>query len=227
MPKLKLSTSMEDYLKAIFHLQEEGVEVATVSLAARLAVAPPSVSNMVKRLQELGLVLHTPYRGIELTSEGRLAALEVVRHHRLLELYLAEFLDVPWERVHDEADRLEHVISEDLEERIASKIGDRDRDPHGAPIPSRSLAVSPGRGVPLATVPAGSQAEVVRVPDEDPALLQYLSSLGLVPGAELRIEDVSPFDDVMTVRLSGALRALGPELSRRVLVALIEDGATR
>lgn len=225
MAQAKLSTAMEDYLKAIFHMEEEGSGVATVPLASRLRVAPPSVTHMIKRLQEQGLVLHTPYRGIELTPTGRLAALEVVRHHRLIELYLAEFLEMPWDRVHDEADRLEHVLSEELEERIATKVGSRTRDPHGAPIPSRSLFLENEHDVELGSLPAGNRAVVVRVPDEDPALLQYLSSLGLVPGAVLTVEEVTPFGDVFIIRMGETLRPLGPGLVRQVLVKALEPRA--
>ncbi|MDQ2745066.1 MAG: metal-dependent transcriptional regulator, partial [Chloroflexota bacterium] len=138
----KLTAAMEDYLKAIYHLQDEGQAVSTVVLAERLGVAAPSVTNMVKRLQEIGLVLHSPYRGIELTPAGRAAAVEVVRHHRLIELYLSQFLDVPWERVHGEAERLEHVLSEELESRMAEKLGQPTVDPHGHPIPSSEGDVS-------------------------------------------------------------------------------------
>src|SRR5947209_8506391 len=129
-----LSSSIEDYLKAIFLLgDEEKSSVTTVALAGRLGVAPPSVTNMVKRLHEMGLVAHSPYRGIELTPPGRTVALEVIRHHRLIELYLTKYLDVPWDRVHDEAELLEHVLSEDLEARMADKLGQPAFDPHGHP----------------------------------------------------------------------------------------------
>lgn len=209
---------MEDYLKTIYHLQDEESPVSTSALAQRLGVAAPSVTNMVKRLHALGLVAYSPYRDIGLTPGGLALALEVVRHHRLIELYLAEFLDMPWEKVHAEAERLEHVISEELEERIASKLGDPSRDPHGDPIPSRALTLAAVDDVPLSSLPAGSQATVVRVPQAEPALLQYLATLGLVPGQEITLEAVAPFGGVLTVRVGTERHALGGDLARRILV---------
>lgn len=222
--KPKLSAAMEDYLKAIFQLQDEGEGASTVALAARLGVAAPSVTSMLKRLHELGLILHTPYRGVELTPAGHRVALEVVRHHRLLELYLTEFLDVPWDQVHREAERLEHVLSEDLEERIAAKLGQPTRDPHGDPIPSPSLSLSAPADVPLSSLEVGQQASVIRVPSRDPALLRYLGTLGLVPGTPVVLETATPFRDVLTLRVGEVTCALGSELARWIRVLPAAQG---
>ena len=209
---------MEDYLKAIFLLQEEGEAVTTLSLAERVGVAAPSVTNMVKRLHEMGLVLHSPYRGIELTPAGRQVAVEVVRHHRLLELYLTEFLDVPWEKVHDEAERLEHVLSEDLESRIADKLGQPAVDPHGHPIPSYGGALTEEPTLSLWDAPSGSRVTVARVSDRDPGLLAHLPSLHLVPGATVEVLDVSPYGGTQTLCIGTATHVIGSELARSIRV---------
>jgi DtxR family Mn-dependent transcriptional regulator len=215
----ELSPAGQDYLKAIFLLVEEERPVTTQALAARLAVAPPSVTNMVKRLAEMGLVSHTPYGGVSLTERGRVAAAEVVRHHRLIELFLAEVLDVPWDRVHEEAERLEHVISEDLEVRMAAKLGEPCRDPHGDPIPGPDLTVEAVADVPVSQLTAGEQAVVVRVPGRDPEVLQYLAGVGLKPGAAIEIEEKTPLGDVVMLRVGTQVVPLGSELARQVLVA--------
>src|SRR5687767_5165356 len=158
-----LSTAVEDYAKAIYALQRrsENGAVATNDLAARLSVTPASASSMAKKLAELGLVEHARYRGVRLTEQGERVALEVLRHHRLLELYLAEHLDVPWDRVHEEAEALEHVLSEDLEARIAAKLGHPTHDPHGDPIPDRDLVIDEGETEPLDSLPVGAGARFV------------------------------------------------------------------
>src|SRR5579884_485991 len=187
MKRQELSSAMEDYLKEIYHLSERDSTATTAEIASRLHVAAPSVTSMVKRLHEMGLVAHSPYHGIELTVAGRAVALEVVRHHRLIELYLAEFLDMPWELVHDEAERLEHVISEELESRIAEKLGQPGFDPHGDPIPSMEGALPDLQLLPLWEVPAGECVTVARVSDRDAGLLSFLRSIGMVPGADVAV----------------------------------------
>src|SRR5919202_3962930 len=163
------STAVEDYAKAIYALQSRaGEAVSTNALAERLDVTPASASGMVKRLAEMGLVTHAPYRGVQLTGEGVSVALEVLRPHRLLELYLAESLGVPWDRVHDEAEVLEHVLSEDLEELIAERLGHPTRDPHGDPIPDAELRLDESDTVPFDAVRPGARGRFVRVSDEDP-----------------------------------------------------------
>lgn len=218
----RLSAAMEDYLKTIFLLGDEGIPVTTVVLAERLGVAAPSVTSMVKRLHELGLVTHSPYRDIELTPGGRVAAVEVVRHHRLIELYLSEFLDVPWDLVHDEAERLEHVLSESLETRMAEKLGQPSVDPHGHPIPSVEGVVADTPTLSLWDAPPGSRVVVARVSDRNPDLLAYLPTLGLLPGAPVEVLDISPYGGTETIRAEGETRVIGAELARSIRV--LADG---
>jgi DtxR family Mn-dependent transcriptional regulator len=216
-----LTAAGEDYLKEIFHLAAEG-PVTTQALADRLGVAAPSVTNMVKRLGEMRLVVHSPYQGIELTSTGQAVATEIVRHHRLLELYLAEFLDVPWDEVHAEAERLEHVISEELESRISAKLGEPTHDPHGDPIPTRDGTV-PWRAVrSLGELEAGGVGQVAQITLQEQPVLQYLASLGVRPGVPIVVQDVAPFGGVVTVLVqqdgTGVPQALGETLARHILV---------
>src|ERR671924_1185551 len=172
----EMSSAVEDYAKAIYALEHRGEgAVSTNALAERLGVTPASASGMVKRLDEMGLVTHEPYRGVQLTREGVRVALEVMRHHRLLELYLTEQLDVPWDRVHAEAEVLEHVLSEDLEELISAKLGNPTRDPHGDPIPSADLRIDEHETVSLQALDVGQAGTFVRVSDSDSAMLRYLS----------------------------------------------------
>jgi DtxR family transcriptional regulator, Mn-dependent transcriptional regulator len=215
------STAEQDYLKQIYLLHEESGRVTTQQLAGRLGVKAPSVTAMLKHLADDTsgpYVRHTPYHGVELTERGQAVALEMVRHHRLIELYLAELLDMPWDRVHEEAERLEHVLSEDLEERMAAKLGQPTRDPHGDPIPTREGALEEVHGAPLASLDVGEGSTVVRVPDGDSALLQYLETLGLVPGAEVRVEAITPYGEVLTVDVGGRHESIGATVAQRVLV---------
>ncbi len=189
-PKPPLTEAQEDYLKAIYQLAEGGT-VSTQLLARRLAVRPASVTGMLKKLAEMGLVVHVPYRGVRLTESGERVALEVLRHHRLLEAFLAEALGFSWEAVHAEADRLEHHISEAFEARIAELLGHPERDPHGDPIPTPELTLPHPPGRPLAEAAPGAYRLVrVRVQDED--LLRALARLGLRPGTELRLLERPP-----------------------------------
>lgn len=224
------SAAEQDYLRQIYLQQEETGRATTHELADRLSVKPPSVSAMFKRLAEHPdgpLVAHTPYHGVVLTEQGLAVALEVLRHHRLIELFLSEFLDVPWDQVHKEADRLEHVLSEELEDRIANKLGQPTRDPHGDPIPSREGWMDSVAGVALDTIPVGQCATVARVPDGDPALLQYLESLGLVPGASVTIEAIAPYGDVFTLRIGETTHAVGGPIARCLLMIPPESGEDR
>lgn len=212
---LSLTTSQEDYLKQIFLLGERGGSVGTQSLAVRLGVRPASVTGMVQRLAELGLVDHRRYRGVSLTESGRQVALEMLRHHRLLETYLAETLGYGWAEIHDEAERLEHVISERFEERIAEVLGHPTRDPHGDPIPDAMLQLpEEGGGCKLAERGVAGTATVLRVGSQDPDSLAVLERLGLVPGARLEVLESTPAG----VRIStGGTRFLVPaELARQV-----------
>ncbi len=214
------SEAVEDYAKAIYALQSRasGDPVSTNALADRLDVTPASASAMVKKLAELGLVDHVPYRGTSLTSEGERLALEVLRHHRLLELYLAEHLGVPWDRVHEEAEALEHVLSEYLESRIAAKLGDPTHDPHGDPIPTESLRIDEGDTRALAEMQAGESGRFIRVSDSDPEMLRYLGERGIAIGSQLEVLDRQPFDGPMTVRFADDLHVLGGGLARAMRV---------
>jgi DtxR family Mn-dependent transcriptional regulator len=214
------TTAVEDYAKAIYVLQRRDPPVSTTALAERLHVTPASASAMVKRLDGLGLVRHEPYRGVVLTAAGERVALEVLRHHRLLELYLAESLGVPWDRVHDEAEVLEHVLSEDLEALIAAKLGNPTHDPHGDPIPTADLKIDEGHGVPLQALEPGSRGVLVRVSDSDPAMLRYLGERGIAVGAELEVVDKQPFDGPLFVRIASEIHTLGGALARAMQVEL-------
>jgi DtxR family Mn-dependent transcriptional regulator len=217
----QISSAIEDYAKAIFALQERGVEaVSTNALADRLGVTPGSASGMVKRLCELGLVEHTPYHGVSLTESGERVALEVIRHHRLLELYLVETLGVPWDRVHEEAEVLEHVISEELEERIAQKLGDPTHDPHGDPIPTRDLTLPVARTEALQSLAAGATGCFTRVSDSDPDMLRWLGERGIAPGDEFEVLDKQPFDGPLFVRFGDDVHVLGGALARAMRVEL-------
>jgi DtxR family Mn-dependent transcriptional regulator len=213
------SSAVEDYAKAIHSLQgSDGEDVSNNALAGRLGVSPAAASGMTKRLTHLGLVHHRPYRGVRLTPKGEQVALEVIRHHRLLELYLAESLGVPWDRVHDEAEVLEHVLSEDLEERIAEQLGDPTRDPHGDPIPTRDGRIEEVPGQALHELEPGARGTFVRVSDSDPEMLRYLSDRGIAPGATFEVEDRQPFDGPLFVRFGAEVHALGSTLARAMWV---------
>ncbi|MDX6665513.1 MAG: DtxR family transcriptional regulator, Mn-dependent transcriptional regulator [Solirubrobacteraceae bacterium] len=209
-----VTTAVEDYAKAIYALeQRDGNAVSTNALAERLSVTPASASAMVKRLDGLGLVTHTPYRGVQLTAAGTKVALEILRHHRLLELYLAETLGVPWDRVHDEAEVLEHVLSEELEELIAAKLGDPTHDPHGDPIPTRDGRIAEVRSTALSDLEPGATGTFVRVSDSDPEMLRYLADRGIAPGATLEVIDKQPFDGPLFVRFGDDVHVLGGDLA--------------
>lgn len=218
--------AVEDYAKAIHALAaREPGPVGTSALADRLGVSPGTVTAMVKRMAELGLVVYEPYRGVELTPEGERMALEVIRHHRLLEAFLAEALGMPWDRVHDEAEVLEHYISEEFEERIAAALGDPDRDPHGDPIPDRDLAISdPVPGVPLLEIEPGTAGRLARVSDGRPEMLRFLDTEGIRPGAELLVLRREPFGGAVVVRIGADECPIGPDLASRMLIV---PGAAR
>jgi DtxR family transcriptional regulator, Mn-dependent transcriptional regulator len=214
--------AVEDYLKTIFDLQREHGKVATTALAERLGLTPASVTGMVKKLAGLHLVEHEPYQGVVLTPAGEKIALEVIRHHRLLERYLAEALGVPWDQVHDEADNWEHVLSEDLEERIDRMLGYPTTDPHGAPIPGRDGTMAPPVRERLADLRPGQSATIAEVSDHDSALLRYLGEMGLYPGARVEVLAVAPFGGPLTLRLGDAEHAVGREVAGFVSVAAIQ-----
>ncbi len=211
-----LTVAVQDYLKAIYALEAADERATTSALASRMGVSAPSASAMTKRLAELELVERAPYRGVALTDEGRLRALEVLRHHRLLELYLADRLGLSIDEVHAEADRLEHALSEELEAKIDAELGFPTRDPHGDPIPDRELRVEPGRDRTLVGLEPGERAAVSRVPDGDPELLRYLTELGLIPGSGVEVVMVAPFGGPITVRTKRGDYAISRELAGRI-----------
>ena len=206
--------AVEDYTKAIFSLESRSEQpVPTNALAERLAITPGSVSAMLRRLGELGLITHVPYRGVRLTPAGRRIALEVIRHHRLLESYLADVLGMSWDRVHAEAEVLEHVLSDDLEELIAAKLGHPTVDPHGDPIPSEEFELQEGETASLADLPIGARGRFVRVSDSDPEMLRYLADEGISLGEELEVTGRQPFGGPLFVRFGEHEHALGDALA--------------
>ncbi len=214
---------MQDYLKAIYKLHEQKGHAPTSALAEMLGVTPASVTNMCKKLAELHLVAYEPYQGVKFTPTGQKVALEIIRHHRLIELYLAEALNVPWDRVHEEAEKLEHVISEDLEERMAAALGDPQFDPHGAPIPSRNGEIAPLPGGRLVDMHPGDRLVVVEVDDKDPELLRYLGSMGLYPGTKIRLLACAPFDGPLTLTIDQSQHNLGYQAAKSILVVRQEQ----
>jgi DtxR family Mn-dependent transcriptional regulator len=215
------SPAVEDYCKAIFTLESRTEEpVATNPLAERLGLTPGSVSAMLKRLGELGLIEHHPYRGVRLTEQGRKVALEVIRHHRLLELFLAETLEMPWDRVHAEAEVLEHVISEELEQLIAEALGHPTIDPHGDPIPSAELELHELETVALERLQEGDGGVFVRVSDADPEMLRYLSGHGIAPGDRLHVRERQPFGGPSLVRFGEGERAREHAIGGRLAGAM-------
>jgi DtxR family Mn-dependent transcriptional regulator len=219
-PNLR-SHAIEDYAKAIYVLETRGREpVSTTALAERLQVTPGSVSAMVKKLADIDLVSHTPYRGVRLTPAGRRTALEVIRHHRLLELFLAEVLEMPWDRVHQEAEVLEHVLSSELEEIIAAKLGHPTRDPHGDPIPSPDFEIEETETHSLADLQQGACGVFVRVSDSDPAMLRYLSDRGVAPGAAFEVVERQPFAGPLFVRFGEHIHPLGGDLAKAMRVEM-------
>jgi DtxR family transcriptional regulator, Mn-dependent transcriptional regulator len=212
----ELTVAAQDYLKAIYVLESEGERVTTSALAARMGVRAPSVTAMTKRLAELELVERAPYRGVVLTDSGRRGALEVLRHHRLLELYLVNRLGLSLDEVHAEAELLEHALSEELEAKIDAELGFPTHDPHGDPIPDRDLRLEHNAGLTLVDLEPGASGSVARVPDGDGELLRYLAELGLVPGAAVDVVSHAPFGGPVTVRTERGEHAISRELAGRI-----------
>ena len=216
----EISAAVEDYAKAIYSLQERNSgPVSTNALAERLQITPASASNMIKKLATLGLVEHIPYKGVKLTQEGNWVALEVIRHHRLLELFLAKALDVPWDRVHAEAEVLEHVLSEELEELITEKLGHPTHDPHGDPIPNKELKIEQDDTVSLDTLEVGDSGCFMRISDSDPEMLRYLSERGVAPGQTFEVVDKQPFSGPLFLRFGKETHAIGGALARAMRVS--------
>src|SRR5581483_6157322 len=213
-----LTAAVQDYAKAIYTLESRDGAASTTDLAALLEVRPASVSGMLRKLSALGLVEHERYRGVRLTEHGRRVALEVVRHHRLLELFLVESLGMTWDEVHAEAEVLEHALSEELEELIAAKLGDPTVDPHGDPIPTRELKLADTHPPSLAELEPGERATFVRVSDADPEMLRFLAERGILPGRDLELIERQPFDGPLFVRVGDDVHALGGTLARAMRV---------
>ena len=209
-----LTRSVEDYLKAIYRLTPEGRPAATSEIANLLELAPASVSGMVKRLSEHGLLEHVPYKGVQLTEEGRRAALRTIRRHRLIEAYLVAFLGYTWDTVHDEAERLEHAVSDQLVARMAAVLGHPRVDPHGDPIPDVDGAIHEPASTPLSDLPEGIAVELHRVDESDPERLRYIASIGLQPGARVIVVERKPFDGPITIEVDGQSHVIGHELGQ-------------
>ncbi len=214
----KLTESDQDHLRAIHDAGGTRTQIAMGRVAEVVGNSPATVTVAVKRLHARGLVAYERYRGVQLTPEGERLALEMVRHHRLIERFLVEFLGYDWNDVHEEADRLEHAISEELEERIAARVSDPTRDPHGDPIPSEALEAVDDQSRTLTTIREGRRVTVTRVSDRDRGILAYLTEIGLVPGAELEVTERLPFDGPLKVRVGSTTHHLGRSVSDRVFV---------
>jgi DtxR family Mn-dependent transcriptional regulator len=221
-----LTRVIEDYLKTIYDLTAGGERASTNQIAERMDVTPASVTNMIQKLAETQppLLDYRKHRGVKLTPEGEKVALEIIRHHRLLEMFLHQTLGYSWDEVHEEADRLEHVISEEMEERIAASLGDPQRDPHGDPIPTRDLYLPESDEISLSQLRPPQGAQVKRVSDSDPELLRYLSEMGIKPASRLSILEYSPFDNNIKVQIKGGSSpvVLGPRVTNQVFVEVIE-----
>ncbi len=218
-----VSASVQDYAKAVYALEvRAGAAVSTNELASRLGVTPGSVSAMVRKLAEFGIVEHEPYRGVRLTDRGRRVALEVLRHHRLVELFLAEELGMSWDRVHEEAEVLEHVLSDDLERLIAARLGDPRVDPHGDPIPTAQFEIDERQTASLDELPAGAVGRFVRVSDSDPEMLRYLSIQGIELGDRVEVTGRQPFGGPVFMRVGDRELPLGGQLARAMRIEVAE-----
>ncbi len=220
----RITPAIEDYLKAIYMLQQQGGVVTTSMLGDQRGFKPGSVTGMIKKLAEMALVQHTPYQGVQLTPQGERIALEVIRHHRLLELYLVEALGYSWDEVHEEAERLEHHISEKLEARIAAHLGNPDVDPHGDPIPTLEGRLPVSANLRLADLVVGDWARITRVRDQSAERLRYLANLGLIPGTCIQIAESAPFDGPISLQVDGQICPLDRRLARTIEVARLGDG---
>lgn len=218
-----LSQAAEDYLKSIYKLQEKGGKVSTGVLAEFLDVKPASVTGMIKKLESMKLIKYERYQGVTLTNAGKAIALEVIRHHRLLELYLFKALGMPWDGVHDEAEKLEHVISEDMEARMDAILGYPTADPHGSPIPDKNGVVPKTESVPMTSLQNGQACVVAEVNDSDSALLRHLGSFNLYPGTRFRVVEVAPFEGPFTIDVAGQQAVIGREVAKHIFVDDIHD----
>jgi DtxR family Mn-dependent transcriptional regulator len=219
-----VTAPVEDYLKVIFELESAAGIAGTNEIASELGFAPASVSGMIRRLAEHGLITHERYRGVRLTKAGRRAALRTIRRHRVIEAYLTKALGYPWDRVHDEAERLEHAASDELIDRMAAAIGEPTTDPHGAPIPTRdgTLAEDPPL-VGLDEVAVGERVSIERVGDRDAEQLRYLAEVGITPGRTVQVLSRAPFDGPIELRIGRATKSIGPALAKQILVSVVQQ----
>lgn len=224
---VELTGPVEDYLKAIYELERSGEPAETNAIARLLEIAPASVSGMMRRLAELRLITYERYRGARLTAGGRRAALKTLRRHRVIEAYLTSALGYSWDRVHDEAERLEHAASNELIDRMAEAIGEPATDPHGAPIPTREGRLDEPRLVPLASLEPGKTARVERVSDRNAERLRYLAELGIVPGVDVRVVAREPFEGPIALQVRNAKRSVGAGLASQILVTLVPSKRPR
>ncbi len=219
--------AIEDYCKAIWRLAEDGRPVAPGDIAASLGVTPASVTGMLRKLTALQLVSWAPYQAIELTEAGRLIAIETIRHHRLIELFLAETLGMPWDRVHEEAERLEHVVSDELEERMDAALGYPRFDPHGDPIPTRDGVFASRPLEALTDAQVGGTYQIARVSDQDPELLRYLGELGLYPGVTFDVDGIEPYHGPLRLSLAGRPVLLGRAAATHIQILPAVDRRPR
>lgn len=215
---MALSESIEDYLKSIYEIESKGKKVSTSQLSEKLEVAPASVTSMVKKLSEKKLVTHKKYQGVKLTKAGLKIALEMVRHHRLIELYLNEALGVPWDQVHEEAEKWEHVLSEDIEDRIDQYLGHPKSDPHGSPIPERDGTMITKDSIKLIDVSPVKTVLIAEVSDHDPELLRYFGNMGLYPESEVKVISIEPFQGPVTLVVKGEEFSIGREAAKYIKV---------
>ena len=220
-----ITESVQDYLKTIYELTQDGEPANTNALATRLGITPASVTNMFQKLSSVkpALVSYRKHQGVTLTAAGERDALEVIRHHRLIEAWLVQALGYSWDEVHNEAEKLEHVISEDFELRIAAALGDPERDPHGEPIPNAELVMPADKSIPLSSTQPEQEDIVRRVDAQDAEFLKYLEELGLIPGVRLKTLSVSPYDQVMRIQIQGQKQTivLGPAITKRVFIEIL------
>ena len=214
-----ITQTIQDYLKVIYKAGSRGESVTTNAIAEKLKVSQASVTAMVKKLADLKLIRHRPYYGVKLTDAGRKVALEIIRHHRLLELYLAEALGYEWDRVHDEAEKLEHVISEEFEDKMAKILGNPTADPHGAPIPSKDGLIEKRTLECLSVIDAGQKVQVKQVSDKDPEMLRYLGDIGIFPDVMIDVMEKAPFGGPLLIKVAGKEYNLGERLTDNILVS--------
>ncbi len=214
-----ITASVENYLKAVYYLHEEGGEVSTSKLSELLHIRPASVTGMIKRMAGMNLLVYEPYRTIKLTAKGRREALKILRRHRLIESFLVEIMGLPWNRVHQEAEKWEHVVSDDVVERMAQLLGNPSHDPHGAPIPNKHGAIKPNKNISLARYPVSVDGFVAEVDDKNAELLHYLEQNGIRPGAKVKITSIETAGGVMTITAGGRKRIISEKAAQKVYIS--------